>query len=224
MLELKTKHTERQGGIYAPSVPATRKDIELAEEMVQYVDDQAEQWANEYGLKGWAIAHAQLTDDMHPKRIFVVHKDLIGDELDQKNAGFPSRMVFNPVLLEANTHLETVKMVRKTVVNEKTGKRERPQEVPEVQKTSNVIPMQEGCMSFPLRKPKKIDRIFQVKVRYWYPVEFLGFKFLWRKTEVVEGLKAQIFQHEIQHFEAENIYHKKEDVPENFVFDTKVMA
>jgi len=211
MLELKTKHTERVGGIYTESVPAGRKDIALAEEMVQYVDDQAENWAKDYGLKGWAIAHAQLTDSMEPKRIFVVHKDLVEADQDPKNARFPSRMIFNPVLLEADTHVERIKMVRKTVVDEKTGKRERPKEVPEKQYTSNIIAMKEGCMSFPQRKPKNVDRIFQVKVRYWYPVEFLGFKFLWRKTEVVEGLKAQIFQHEIQHFEGENIYYKKEN-------------
>jgi len=207
-LELITDHHDRVGGIYSKSVPASWKDIDLAVSMVNYCDAHEELWAQKYDRKCWAMAHAQLTDSYNPKRIFVVHKDLVDPEANPKNVRFPSRMIFNPVLLEAPTDIETVKMVNKTVYDEKTGKRSRPQEVPEKQYTSNVIPMEEGCMSFPQRKPKKVDRVFRVKVRYWYPVEFLGFKFLWRKTEEVEGLKAQIFQHEIQHFEGENIYHK----------------
>lgn len=205
-LKVRPDHT-KECGIYAKAVKAARKDIALAEDMVRYVDENDQAWQDKYGLKAWAIAHGQLTDSPEPKRIFVVHAELMDERLEYKNARFYNRIVVNPVLIEADTQIEREREVRKTVADE-DGKRSRPKLVKEKVMVSNVIPMQEGCMSFPDRKPKKIDRIFRVKVRYQYPVSFLGFKFLWWKTEVVEGLKAQIFQHEISHFEGENIFYE----------------
>lgn len=209
MIELQTKndHTQKLG-IYAESVKATRKHIPLAEEMVSYMDAQEQEWATKFDRKAWAIAHAQVTDSPEPVRIFTVHPDLINaKKTSDLKQFFPSRMIFNAELLEAPTHLTKTRYVRKTVLNEKTGKREIQKDVPEEVRTSNIIPMKEGCMSFLFRKPKNVDRVYRVKVRYWYPVEFLGFKFLWRKTEWVEGLKAQILQHEIMHAEGKNIYY-----------------
>lgn len=212
MIELKTKndHTQKLG-IYAESVKATRKDIDLAVEIAEYMDAQAEEWGQKFDRKAWAIAHAQVTDSPEPKRIFVVHPELNEPEAKDTKAFFISRFIFNAELLEAPTHITKTRYVRKTVLNEKTGKREIQKDVPEEVRTSNVIPMKEGCMSFPLRKPKNVDRVYRVKVRYWYPMTWLGFKFLWRKTEWVEGLKAQIFAHECEHFEGNNIYYRNDD-------------
>jgi len=218
-LELKTKknHNEKRG-IYAESVWCGRKDIPLAEEMVEYVDSQKDVWDKEYGLKAWAIAHAQLTDSPEPKRIFVVSNELVDTDEAERNTRFPSRMIFNARILELQTHFEKKKEVQKTVMNEKTGRREI-KDVVDTYKVPNIVPMEEGCMSFPHRKPKKIDRIFRVKVAYSYPVTIWGFTFLWPKREWVEGLKAQIFQHEQGHFEGENIYYPKQKERESVTLE-----
>lgn len=199
---------EKKEGIYSRSKPATRNHISLAREMVEVCDASEKEWADKYSMKAWAIAHAQLTTSTEPVCIFVVHPSLVGKDLNPLNAGFPSRMIFNAQILEAEKELVTYKNVRKTVFNEKTGKREIHAAFPEKCTTPNIFEPQEGCMSFVHRKPRKVTRVYRIKVRYWYPVTILGFSFLWRRTEVVEGLKSQIFQHEIQHFEGTNIFHK----------------
>lgn len=226
-LELKIRPDYKKlEGIHVESTWASRKDIPLAEAMVQYVDEKAEEWATKYDRKAWALCHAQLTTSSTPKRIFVVHPSLVEDDAAAKNTKFPSRMIFNARIVELDTHFERQRKVQKTVWNPKTERRELGEGYQTYQ-VPNVIEMKEGCMSYPDRKPKNVQRIFKLKVRYWYPVTILGFTFLWRKTEEVEGLKAQIFQHEIQHFEGENIYYPKQkhvDVGEEHVFDTQVMA
>lgn len=206
-LILNPDHTKKQG-IYAVSARARRSDIPLALQMVEIMDNSEEEWAKKFDRKAWALAQAQLCESTRPLRIFVVHKSLVAKDLNPLNAGFPSRMIFNAEILEAETELVTYKNVRKTVFNEKTGKREIHAAVPEKHTTPNIFEPKEGCMSFPLRKPKKVQRVYRITVRYWYPRKILGFWVLWRRTERVEGLKSQIFQHEIQHFEGENIFYK----------------
>lgn len=206
-LILNPDHTKKQG-IYAVSARARRSDIPLALQMVEIMDNSEEEWAKKFDRKAWALAQAQLCESTRPLRIFVVHKSLVDKDLNPLNAGFPSRTIFNAEILEAETELVTYKNVRKTVFNEKTGKREIHAAVPEKHTTPNIFEPKEGCMSFPLRKPKKVQRVYRITVRYWYPRKILGFWVLWRRTERVEGLKSQIFQHEIQHFEGENIFYK----------------
>lgn len=208
-LELKTNldHTKKEG-IYAVSRKATRKDMALAREIAETMDSSAEEWAKRYNMKAWAIAHAQLTDSPEPVRIFVVHPSLVDKKLNVQNARFFDRAVFNPVIIEAEKEIVTYKPVRKTVFNEKTGRREIHDNVPEKCTTPNIFEPEEGCMSFTHRKPRKTQRVFRITVRYWYPRKILGFWVLWRRTERIEGLKSQIFQHEIQHFEGSNIFHK----------------
>lgn len=207
-LELEQDHNSKCG-IYAVSKPAKRADIKLAKQMAKAIDNSEEEWAQKYNMKAWAIAHAQMTLSPEPKAFFVVHPSLVDKKLNKVNAGFPSRYIFNPVILEAEKELVTYKNVRKTVMNAETGKREIKDNVPEKCTTPNIFEPLEGCMSFPHRKPKKIKRVFRMKVRYWYPINILGFNFLWSKTETVEGLKSQIFSHELQHFEGSNIFYSK---------------
>lgn len=200
-------HTKKQG-IYALSRKAKRSDMPLAKQMVRLMDEYELEWAKRLDRKAWALAHAQLTESTEPVRIFTVHKSLVEDGLNPVNAGFPARAVFNPVILEAEKELVTYKPIRKTVVDGKTGKRKIVENFPERHTTPNIFEPKEGCMSFCHRKPRKTQRVYRIKVRYWYPRRILGFWVLWRRTEKVEGLKSQIFQHEIQHFEGENIFHK----------------
>lgn len=210
-MQLETQnHHDEKVGIYAISKRAKRSDVKIAEEMVRVMDASEKEWADKYQMKAWAIAHAQLTKSPEPLCIFVVHPSLVEEGLNPINAGFPSRMIFNAQILEAEKELVTYKNVRKTVFNEKTGKREIHAAVPEKHTTPNIFKPEEGCMSFVHRKPKKVQRVYRITVRYWYPRKILGFNVLWRRTERVEGLKAQIFQHEIQHFEGSNIYFKND--------------
>ena len=69
----------------------------------------------------------------------------------------------------------------------------------------------EGCLSFPDRGDKKVQRCLKVKVRFDRPVpskEDPKKIVLEEKIEWVEGTIAQIFQHEIQHANGFNIYQK----------------
>lgn len=208
-MKLETEnHHEEKVGIYAVSRKAGRNHIKTALEMVEVVDASEQEWADKYDMKAWAIAHPQLTKSAEPLCIFVVHPSLVEEGLNPLNAGFPSRMIFNAQILSAEKELVTYKNVRKTVFNEKTGKREIHAAFPEKHTTPNIFEPKEGCMSFVHRKPKRVQRVYRITVRYWYPRKILGFWVLWRKTERVEGLKSQIFQHEIQHFEGSNIYFK----------------
>lgn len=66
----------------------------------------------------------------------------------------------------------------------------------------------EGCLSFPFRADKKVLRCQRVKVSYDVPVESkLGSKWKFEhREEWVEGLMAQVFQHECLHAAGQNIY------------------
>jgi len=72
-------------------------------------------------------------------------------------------------------------------------------------RVGNVKRYPEACMSFQHRNPKKVDRYAIIKVRYQIP-KMLGNGF---KTieEEIDGLKAHIFQHEIDHANRKNIFY-----------------
>ncbi len=61
----------------------------------------------------------------------------------------------------------------------------------------------EGCLSFPYRKSKKVERYSEVKVEF----QILGKSLtLETKTGWVKWPASQVFQHEIYHFMGKNIY------------------
>ena len=60
----------------------------------------------------------------------------------------------------------------------------------------------EGCMSFPYRKERNVDRFNKITVKYRIP--FLGFTRSVTRSFV--GLPAFICQHEKEHSEGKNIY------------------
>jgi len=61
----------------------------------------------------------------------------------------------------------------------------------------------EGCMSFPFRKTKRVNRFNKIRVRYWVPVFDL---FLIPKWKTLTGMSAFIAQHEYDHSNGINIY------------------
>lgn len=59
----------------------------------------------------------------------------------------------------------------------------------------------EGCLSFPYSPMTKVRRYKEIIVRYETPDGQ-------QIQETLTGVKAQIFQHEMDHFEGTNIYNK----------------
>jgi len=68
-----------------------------------------------------------------------------------------------------------------------------------------IMSMDEGCVSFPYRKQKKVPRAFIIKVEYYIPdgVQKNGLK---KVEKQVERIIAQIFQHECDHGNGKNIH------------------
>lgn len=71
---------------------------------------------------------------------------------------------------------------------------------------STVRKIHEGCMSFPHKKPKRVDRAMVVTVKYQVPDETKP-NGLVDKTKEVSMLVAQIFQHECDHSLGKNIFY-----------------
>ena len=162
--------------------------------------------------QGYAIHHSQVwtpeaTDQ--PLNFFVVDKKLTAKQFgkdnkkdkttrDISNIVFPQQVIFNPEIVTA----------LQTFLNEVPGKHGK------VRKTAvpNTMRYEEGCMSFTdrTRKAKKMTRFYRIKVRY--QVVKKGWLGLGKpKIETIEewcqGLKAHIFQHEIDHAMGHDIYH-----------------
>lgn len=129
-----------------------------------------------YYNKAFAIAHCQV--DETPYSFFVVSEEVLAEKM------FPSRIIINPVILEK-------KMTREIGVA--NG----------ISPVNNVVTYEEACMSFPFRQPKKIHRYDRIKIHYQIPTALGGLKSI---QEEAMGIKSQIFQHEVEHCNAHNIY------------------
>jgi len=191
-------------GIYAKSVPAEYKDRHLADEMVEFMDGMAETWDKENQKMCYALAHSQVTDSTEPRKIFVVHNMFVDTKESATNTRFPDRRIFNAQVVEIAEDIKMVKPVRKTVMNEKTGRREIKLVDTEVT-APNELEAKEGCMTWPEKTTKLVLRPFRIKVAYEIPRGSHGMK---KCVEWVEGLKARIFMHEVDHFNGQNIYYK----------------
>lgn len=177
--------------------------------MVAFMDQNEKEWGDRHEKKAWALAHAQVTDSEEPVRMFVVAKELVAEHEDAVSARFPDRIILNPEILESPAVLERTRPVRKTVMKP-TGRREI-ELVDEVLQTPNTFEAKEGCMSFVRRKPKIVNRAWRIKVRYQYPTKVMGLQKMKTADEWCEGLKAQIFQHEIEHMDGKNIYYEAQE-------------
>ena len=207
---VKWNHKEEKG-IYKVSEKVSRysriKDI--AEPMVKWLDENNGKFPLPY-TTAYAVSHCQVEAD--PWAFFVLgYEFMVSNKPNRskkdttKNFYFPSQIIVNARILEAPEKLSVNKPVRKLV--KKGGKI-----VPEISivpsEEKNLIGVPEACMSFLHRTQRTTERYYRIKVRYQYPRKILGMWFLWTKTEWVEGLKSHIFQHEIDHAEAKNMYFK----------------
>lgn len=72
---------------------------------------------------------------------------------------------------------------------------------PRILEKSEPYTVKELCLSFPYRSEIKVRRYNKIKVKYLDEQ-------MEEHEEELEGIKAQIFQHEIQHFSGRTIYDK----------------
>ena len=68
----------------------------------------------------------------------------------------------------------------------------------------NKMEIEEACMMFPDRRPKKLSRPYKIEVKYKTPV--FGGLFMKTVRTKFEGLQSQIFQHNLDHINGKNIY------------------
>lgn len=213
MFDLKTPRFPATTGIYAPSwhvEKPTEEHVRIADELCAYIDNKelAAQWEKDHGKRAWALAHCQLVaDDPKPLKAFVVAEELYETDAKKRKANthFPARVIWNAEILKI-PELVTRIVPKAQVTKGKEGANEITM-VPTEEEVQNKMEVPEGCMSFMERDQKLVKRAWRVRVRYQYLHKgMLGLA--WKTVEEdAEGLKAQIFQHEIQHFEARNIYH-----------------
>lgn len=212
--KLTEKH-EPGKGIYAISKPVKRykeaKDV--ADRMVQWLNTNNGRFEHIFKT-AYAISHCQVAAE--PLDMFVVAKELTeknsieikGQTRTQnsKNFYFPAQAIFNARIIEAPEKIPATIPTRE--VTKKDGKVGSQIKLKEGTVT-NLISVPDACMSFPKRTAKNTQRYYRIKVRYQVK-GWIGFKTI---TEWVEGLKAHIFQHEIDHANAKNMYFDKTSQP-----------
>lgn len=141
----------------------------------------------------YAIHHSQVHP--HPFNFFVVHpRYTLGDD-----RLFDSTVIINPKIIE---NVDYVKPSWDEVNDLKWSAEEREMRF----KNYSVMPAsistqreEEGCMSFPFRATKKVERFVAVNVTY----QDEEMKLI---TKKLEGPAAHIFQHEYDHSRGLNIY------------------
>lgn len=131
---------------------------------------------------GYALAHAQVR--LNPKSFFVLDRALIED------GSFESRVIINPRILRADLY---DKKTMKSGLDPLLGSNPRP----------NYREYAEGCLSFPFRKGKRLNRFDRIKVSYYVKGGLFGLK---KRTRWLSGLASQVFQHEFDHCIGRNIY------------------
>lgn len=161
--------------------------------------------------KGYAIHCAQVDTTGKPFDFFVVDRDLTvqvakdSDEYKDANGEkrseamrkriFPAQVIYNPEIYTAvATFLDRIP--------DPKGKKLRTVAAP------NTIRVGEACLSYPRRKEKKMDRFYRMTVKYQY---YDDAGVLQSNEEVVAGLKAHIFQHEIDHSRGWDVAHGRGD-------------
>jgi peptide deformylase len=205
-------------GIYAKSVAVKPKEYkQLAADMCKWLDETNGHFKGSF-QRGFAIAHCQVANVPEPIKLFVLDKDLVvpeGKEPKGKqtlvNCFFEAQAIFNAEILEAPDKI-TKQIPRRKVTHPKDKPLEVQVEVVyEPKEVDNRIMVPEACMSFNEhnRKERNTQRFHTIKVRYQYlSKNMLGIETVKTFKGWVEGLKAHILQHEVDHHEGRNMYGK----------------
>lgn len=210
--KIATEHDSKGGkGIYAVAkcVKSYRSVKKIVESVEKWLNANNGKFQPPFAPTAYAIAHNQISDE--PYAFFVVHDELVNRlrlketySRNSKNFYFPAQTIFNARIVEAPEKVKAQIPKREVtkspegVVGSTITRKEGL--------VSNLIEVPDACMSFPHKKQRNTMRYYKIKVKYQYKC-WLGF--LWTKTEWVEGLKAHIFQHEIDHAHGINIYYNK---------------
>jgi hypothetical protein len=200
-------------GIYTVSKPVKRySDIaSTLPEFIQFVNKA--EWLKNDNRLAYAISHCQV--EAHPYAFFVLNPDLVGDKKSKRgtkdtyqNFFFPSQVIINAKIIEAPDKIEA-SVPKRQITKTQDGKVSQSITINK-QMVSNKIGLTEACMSFPHRTQKTVERYYRIRVKYQIVRKLFGiFTILVTKKEWCEGLKAHIFQHEIEHSEGKNMYYKK---------------
>lgn len=198
-------------GIYRVSKPVQmggwRKAARIGQELYRWLKEQNGSFEGLHHT-AFAISHSQVEAE-EPLQLFALSPEMVsrwskGGKVNSANYYFPSPVIANARIIESPPYF-MVKQPKRDAKRVGFDKVEVHTTFQEVKQTNEYAP-QEACMSFPKRTAKGIKRLYRIKVRYWYLNRF-G---IWlRRTEWVEGLKAHILQHEIDHANAINMYYSK---------------
>lgn len=208
MMQLIKPKRDEKWGIHAVSehVADPREHMDTANEMIAWMDENNGKFEGYYA-SGFAIAHCQVAEK--PLKLFVVAKELVreeGEGATKLSFIFPARAIWNAEIISAPVKV-TRKMPKREVKYE--NHQAHVEMSLEEKEVMNLYMVKEACMSFPYRNEKNVERYFRIKVKYQIVEKGLFNRDkITTVTEWVEGLKAHIFQHEIQHFKGEEIYHK----------------
>ena len=159
-------------------------------------------------ITAYAVSHCQVREQGYPFAFFIVNKQFMNKKESSINYSCPDQIIYNPEILEKPETV--VKDVPAREVSKDDNGNVSYKIVKKRGKVSNQYEVAEACMSFNHKKDKKVMRCYSIRVKY----QTRGFFGRIRThTEWIEGLKAHIFQHEMDHMEGNNIYfnskHKK---------------
>lgn len=202
------KHDSKKG-VYGTSKAVGwgnwRKAARIGKEMYTWLKEKNGAFEGNF-KSAFAISHCQVEAD-EPLQLFVLSPEMVsrwrkGGRVNSTNYYFPAPVIANMQILEKP---ETI-MVRKPKRDVKMVERGKAEVTMTYQnvKESNIYAPDEGCMSFPNRTKKSVKRFYRIHVKYWY-LSRMG---IWLpRTEWVEGLKAHIIQHEVEHAQGKNMYY-----------------
>lgn len=173
--------------------------LKEAKEIKKWLNDNNGSFPEPF-ITAYAVSHCQVQKNNH-YAFFVVAKDLINSKESPEKFSWPSQIIYNPQILETPATVE--KNIPKRVVSKDKDGDVTHKIVRTRGMVSNSYEVEEACMSFNHKKAKKVMRYYRIKVKY----QTRGFFGRIRThTEWIEGLKAHIFQHEMDHMNGENIY------------------
>lgn len=176
------------------SRPATDADIAKAEEMVEWFNKTNGSFQGAYS-NAFAVSHCQVDQD-DPIAFFIVSTDFIesmqedkpDEKLTDESYWFPAQAIFNP---------KVTKALPAFIVEDEDSRGRKKKHA-----ASNVHYPKDACMSYPYRKPKSFARFLHIDVEYQVAVDGK----LETRTESIKGLKAHMFQHEIDHHNGIDIH------------------
>ena len=172
---------------------ATASDIAIAQQVVDDLNEINGSFEGTY-KSAFALSHNQVESD-DPCAIFFVAREFVekpeedvkDDTRTDTNWYFPAQAIFNAVIEQALPVF--------LAEHEKDGKKKQVA-------VSNMFHPEDACMSFPYRKPKKVERFLKIIVHYQIAKDGE----LVDVVEECEGLKAHMFQHEIDHHHGIDIH------------------